>query len=153
MIISSVQFSLSVVSDSNSMDCSTPGLPVHHQLPEFTQTHVHRVSDAIQPFHPLLSPSPPTFNLSQHQSLFKWVISSHQLSKVLEFQLQHQSFQWIFRTDFLQNGLGGSPCSLRDSQVSSPTPQFKSINSSVLSLLHSPTLTSIHDYWQNHSLD
>ena len=153
MIISSVQFSLSVVSDSNSMDCSTPGLPVHHQLPEFTQTHVHRVSDAIQPFHPLLSPSPPTFNLSQHQSLFKWVISSHQVSKVLEFQLQHQSFQWIFRTDFLQNGLGGSPCSLRDSQVSSPTPQFKSINSSVLSLLHSPTLTSIHDYWQNHSLD
>ena len=153
MIISSVQFSLSVVSDCNSMGCSTPGLPVHHQLPEFTQTHVHRVSDAIQPFHPLLSPSPPTFNLSQHQSLFKWVISSHQVSKVLEFQLQHQSFQWIFRTDFLQNGLGGSPCSLRDSQVSSPTPQFKSINSSVLSLLHSPTLTSIHDYWQNHSLD
>ena len=135
------------------MDCSTPGFFVLHHLPELAQTHVHRVSDAIQPFHPLLSPSPPTFNLSQHQSLFKWVISSHQLSKVLEFQLQHQSFQWIFRTDFLQNGLGGSPCSLRDSQVSSPTPQFKSINSSVLSLLHSPTLTSIHDYWQNHSLD
>ena len=76
-------------------------LPVHHQLPEFTQTHVHWVSDAIQPSHPLLSPSPPTFNLSQHQGLFKSVSSSHQVAKVLEFQLQHQSFQWIFRTDFL----------------------------------------------------
>ena len=119
MIISSAQFSRSVVSDCNSMDCSTPGLPVHHQLPEFTQTHVHRVSDAIQPFHPLLSPSPPTFNLSQHQSLFKWVTSSHQVAKVLEFQLQHQSFQWIFRTDFLQNGLVGSPCCPRHSQESS----------------------------------
>ena len=81
------------------MDCSTPGLPVHHQLPEFTQTHVHWVSDAIQASHPLLSPFPPTFNLSQHQGLFKWVSSSHQVAKVLEFQLQHQSFQWTLRTD------------------------------------------------------
>ena len=81
------------------MDCSRPGLPVHHQLPEFTQTHVHRVSDAIQPSHPLSSPSPPTFNLSQHR-LFKWVSSLQQVARVLEFQLQHQSFQWIFRTDF-----------------------------------------------------
>ena len=79
---------------------STPGLPVHHQLPEFTQTHVHWVGDAIQPSHPLSSPSP-TFNLSQHQGLFQWVSSSHQVAKVLEFQLQHQSFQRIFRTDFL----------------------------------------------------
>ena len=77
------------------------GLPVHHQLPEFTQTHVHWISDAIQPSHPLLSPSSPTFNLSQHQGLFKWVSSSHRVAKVLEFQLQHQSFEWIFRTDFL----------------------------------------------------
>ena len=84
----------------NPMDCSTPGLPVHHQLPEFTQTHVHQVSDAIQLFHPLSSPSPPTFNLSQHQGLFQWVSSSHQVAKVLEFQLQHLSFQWIFRTEF-----------------------------------------------------
>ena len=83
------------------MDCSTPGLPVHHQLPEFTQTHVHWVGDAIQPSHPLSSPSPPVFNLSQHQGLFQWVDSSHQVAKVLEFQLQHQSFQWIFRTDVL----------------------------------------------------
>ena len=83
------------------MDCSMPSLPVHHQLLEFTQTHVHWVSDAIQPSHPLSSPSPPAFNLFQHQGLFKWVNSSHQVAKVLEFQLQHQFFQWIFRTDFL----------------------------------------------------
>ena len=82
-------------------DCSTPGLPVHHQLLEFTQTHVHWVSDAIQPSHPLSPPSPPTFNLSQHQGFFKWVSSSHQVAKILEFQLQHQSFQWVFRMDFL----------------------------------------------------
>ena len=85
----------------NLMDCSTSGLPVHHQLPELTQTHVHWVSDAIQLSHPLSSPSPPAFNLSQHQGLFQWVSSSHQVAKVLEFHLQHQSFQWIFRTDFL----------------------------------------------------
>ena len=80
------------------MDRSTPDLPVHHQLLEFTQIHVHWVSDAIQPSHPLLTPSP-TFNLSQHQGLLKWVGSLHQMAKVLEFQLQHQSFQWIFRTN------------------------------------------------------
>ena len=83
------------------MDCSMPGLPVHHQLPEFTQTRVCWVSDAIQPSHPLLSPPLPTFNLSQHQGLFKWVGSLHQVAKVLEFQLQHQSFQWTLRTDLL----------------------------------------------------
>ena len=82
------------------MDCSTPGLPVHHQLPELTQTHVHRVGDAIQPSHPLSSPSP-SFNLAQHQGLFQGVSSSYQVAKLLEFQLQYQSFQWIFRTDFL----------------------------------------------------
>ena len=137
----------------DSMNRSTPGLPVHHQLPESTQTHVHRVNDAIWPSHPLLSPSPPALNLSQHQGLLKWVSCSHQVAKVLEFQLQHQSFQWTPRTDFLQDGLVGSPCSPRDSQESSPTPQFKSINSSALSFLYSPTLTSIHDHWKNHSLD
>ena len=72
------------------MDCSTPGFPVRHQLPEFTQTHVHWVGDAIQLSHPLSSPSPPTFNLSQHQGLFQGVSSSHQVAKELEFQLQHQ---------------------------------------------------------------
>ena len=135
------------------MDCSTPGLPVHHQLPELAQTHVHRVSDAIQPSHPLSSTSPPAFNLSQHPGLFQGVSSLHQMAKVLEFQPQHQSFQGILRTDFLKDRLVGSPCSPRDSQESSPTPQFKSINSSALSFLHSPTLTSIHDYWKNQSSD
>ena len=86
--------------------CSTPGLPVHHQLLEFIQTHVHGVSDAIQPCHRLSSPSPLAFNLSQHQGLFRWVSSSYQVAKVLEFQLQHQSFQWFsgrisFRMDWL----------------------------------------------------
>ena len=98
---SSVQFHHSVASSTlcDPMDCSMPDLPVHHQLPEFTQTYAHRVGDAIQPSHPLSSPSP-AFNLSQHQGLFKWVSSSHQVAKGLEFQIQHQSFQWIFRTDF-----------------------------------------------------
>ena len=236
------------------MNSSKPGLPVHHQLPEPTQTHVYYIkSDAIQKSHPLSYLSS-AFNLSQHQGFFQWISSSQQVSRVLEFQLQHQSFQWIFRTDFLNNwlvwfphlpfssvqfsrsvmsdslqphelqharpskllsiesvmpsshlilcrpllllppippsirsfpmsplfawggqstgasalasvlpkntqgwspseGLVGSPCSPRNSQESSPTPQFKSINSSALSFLHSPTLTSIHDYWKNHSLD
>ena len=142
----------SCLTPCNPMDCSTPGLPVHYQLPEFTQTHVHWIGDAIQPSHLLSPTSAPAFNLSQHQGLFKWVSSLHQ---VLEFQLQHESFQWIARTDFLNeySGLVGSPCSPRDSQESSPTPQFKSINSSALSFLYSLNLTSIHDYWKNHSFD
>ena len=135
------------------MNCSMPGPPVHHQLPESTQTHEHQVSAAIQPSHPLSSPSPPALNLSQHQGLFRWVSSKHQLAKVLEFQFQHQSFQWTPRTDLLWDRLVGFPCSPKDFQESSPTPQFKSINSSALSFLHSPILTSIHDYWKNHSLD
>ena len=135
------------------MNCSMPGLPVHHQLPEFTQTHVHQVGDAIQPSHSLSPASPPVFNLSQKQGLFQWVSSSHQVAKVLEFQLQHQLFHQIFRTDFLYDGLVGSPCSPRDSQESSPTPQFKTINSLMLSILYGPNLTSTHDYWRNHSFD
>ena len=102
--IPSVQFSSVTQSHPtlcSLMDYSMPSLPVHHKLPEFIQTHVHWIGDAIQPPHPLSSPSPPTFNLSQHQGLFKWVRSSYQVAKTLEFQLQHQSFQWIFRTDFL----------------------------------------------------
>ena len=145
-----MQFSLTLC---NPMNCIMPGFPVHHQMLESTQNHVHRVSDAIQPSHPLSSPSPPAFNLSQHQGLFKWVSSSHQVVKVLEFQLQHQSVQWTPRTDLLYDGLVGSPCSARDSQESSPTPQFKSITSSALSFLHSLTLKSIHDHWKNHNLD
>ena len=140
----------------DSMGCRTPGLPLQHQLPELTQTHVHWVSDAIHPSHPLLSPSPPTFNLSQHQGLFHWVSSSHQVAKVLEFQCHHQSFQWIFRISFkvsfkidwldliaVQETFKGFL----------PTPRFRSINSLVLSFLYSPSLTSIHDYWKNRSFD
>ena len=93
-----------------SMDRSTPGLPVLHHLLQLTQTHVHWVGDAVQPSHPLSSPSPPAFHLSQHQGLFQWVSSSHQVAKVLELQLQHQSFQWIFRPDFLYDWLVWSPC-------------------------------------------
>ena len=103
-ISSSVQFSSvaqSCPTLCNSMNRSTPGLPVHHQLLEFTKTQVHRVSDAIQPSHPLLSPSPPAPNPSQHQAFFQWVNSSYEVAKVLEFQLQHQSFQWTPRTDLL----------------------------------------------------
>ena len=108
---SSVQFSSvsqSCLTLCDPMNRSMPGLPVHHQLPEFTQTHVHRVSDAIQPSHPLSSTSPPAPNPSQHQSLFQWVNSSHEVAKVLEFQLQQHSFQRNPRADLLQNGLVGS---------------------------------------------
>ena len=100
----SVQFSSVAQSCSTLCDpanCSTPGLPVHHRLPESTQTHVHWVGDAIQPSHSLLSPSLPALNLSQQQGFFQWVSSSHQVAKVLEFQLQHQSCQWTPRTDLL----------------------------------------------------
>ena len=157
-IIQSVSPSVSSVAQScltlcDPMNHSTSGLPVHHQLLEFTQTHAHGVGDAIQPSHPMSSPSPPAPNPSQLQGLFQWVNSSHEVAKVLEFQLQHQSFQWTPRTDLLQDGLAGFPCSPRDSQESSLTPQFKIINSSALSFLHSLTLTSIHDHWKNHSLD
>ena len=82
------------------MNRSTPGLPVHRQLPQFTQTQVHCVGDAIQPSHPLSSPSPAP-NPSRHQGLFQWVNSSHEVARVLEFQPQHQYFQWMPRTDLL----------------------------------------------------
>ena len=131
------------------MDCSTPGFPVLHHLLELAQTHVHWVCDAIQPSHPLSSPSPPALNLSQYQGLFKWVSSSHQVAKILEFQLQHQSFQWIFRTGFFLDWLDWSPCTPRDAEESSPTPQFRSIHSSVLGPLYVSTFTSIHDYWND----
>ena len=85
----------------NPMDCSTPGFLVHHQLLELAQTHIHWVGDAIQPPHPLSSPFPPAFNLSQNQGLIQWASSLHQVAQILEFQLQHQSFQWVFRANFL----------------------------------------------------
>ena len=134
------------------MDCSTPGFLVLHYLPEFAQTHVGWISDAIQPSH-LLPPPSPALNFPQHHSLFQWVSSSHQVAKVLKLQLQHQSFQWIFRIDFLLDWLVWSPCRPRDSPQSSPAPQFESVISSVLSFLYGPVLTSIHEYWKNHNLD
>ena len=130
-----------------------PGFPVLHYLQELAQTHVHWVNAAIQPSHPLSSASPPAFNLSQHQGLFQWVSPLHWLAKVLEPCLQHQSFRWLFRTDFFYDWLVGSPCSPKDSQESSPAPQFESISSLSPSLLYGPTLTSVHDYWKKHSFN
>ena len=124
----------------NPMNRSTPGLPVHHQLPESTQTHVHPVSDAIQPSHPLSSPSPLALNPSQHQGLFKWVSSSHQVAKVLEFQLQHQSFQWIFRTDSFRMDWLDLLAVHRTFNNLLQHHNLKSINSLVLSLIYGPTL-------------
>ena len=135
------------------MNCSTPGLPVHHQLLEFTQTHVHQVGDAIQPSHPLLSPFIPAPNPSQHQSLFQWVNSSHEVAKILEFQLsiipskEHPGLI-SFRMDWLDLlGVQGTLKSLL---------QHHSSKASILchsALFYSPTLTSIHDYWKKHSFD
>ena len=135
------------------MGCSTAGFPVHHQLPELAQTHGHRVGDTIRPFHPLSSPSPPAFifpntrvfsNMSALDSMWPkyWSISfsirpSNEYSGLISFRI------WLLWSLF-------SP---RDSQESSPTPQFKSINSSVLSFLYGPTLTSIHNYWENRNFD
>ena len=127
------------------MDCSTLGLPVPHHLPEFAQVHIHCISDATPPSHPLPSTSPPAPNLSQHQGLFQWIGSSHQVPKVLELQFQHQFIQWAFGVDFSQDWMVWSLCCPGNSQESSLAPQFERINSSVLSLLYGPTLTSVHD--------
>ena len=147
----SVQFSLSDSFRPHELlhtrpPCPSPTPRVHPNPHPSSQWCHPAISSSVVPFSSCPNPS-------QHQGLFQWVSSSHEVAKVLEFQLQHQSFQWTPRTHLLQNGMVGSPCSPRDSQEPSPTPQFKSINSSVLSFLHSPTLTSIHDHWKNHSLD
>ena len=129
------------------MDCSVPGFPVHHHLPKLAQTHLHWVSYAIQPSNLLSSLSHPDLNLSHHQGLFKWV-NSYQMAKYWNFSLSvspsnEYSGLILFRIDWFL-----SPCSPRDSQESSPAPQFNSIDYSALSFLYSPTLTSIHDYWK-----
>ena len=152
------QFS-SVQSLSRVRLFATPWIATHQTSLSVTNSQsllkLMSIESVMPPRHLiLLSPSPPALNPSQHQGLFQWVYSSHEVAKVLEFQLQRQFFQWTPRTDLLYDGLVGSPCSPRDSQESSPTPPFKSINSSVpTDFLHSPTLTSIHDHWKNHSLD
>ena len=130
------------------MNHSTPSLPVHHQLLEFTQTHVHWVSDAIQPSYPLPSPSPLAFNLSQHQGLFKWVSSLHQVAKVLEFQLSispSNEYSGLISFEVAWFDLLAIQETLKS--------LFQHHNSSALSLLYGPTLTSIHDYLKNHSFD
>ena len=134
------------------MDCSIPGFAVLHQLPEFAQTHVHWVRDAIQPSHPLSSPSPPFFNLSQHQGLFQWISSSNQVAKVLEFHLSispsnEYSGLISFRIEWFDL------LTVQETLKSSLTLQFKSINSLVLSFLYSPTIKSIHDCWKDQSFD
>ena len=130
----------------------TPWITAHQASLSITnsQSLSKLMSIESQPTHLLPSPSPPAPNPSQHQGLFQWTNSSHEVAKVLDFQLQHQSFRWIPRTGLLQDGLFGSPCSPRYSQESSPAPRFKSINSLALSFLHIPALTSIHDHWKNH---
>ena len=135
------------------MDCSTSGFPVHHQLLELAQTHVHRVNDAIQPSHPLVSPSDPTFQSSPASGSFQMShffasggqsIRASALASVLPVSIQDWfPLRWTGCLSWLS----------KDSQESSPTPQFKSMNSSALRFLYSPTLTSIHDYWKNHSFD
>ena len=134
------------------MDCNTPGLPVPHHLPDLAQTHAHWVGDAIQPSHPLSSPSPPALNLSQQQGHFQWV-GRIRWPKDWSFSFSISAFSEYsglisFRIDWFDL----FAVQQTDSQESSPA-QFKSINSLVLSLLHGPALKSVHDYWKNHSFD
>ena len=147
----SAQFSRSVVSDSlrphglqySRLPCPSPTPGAYSNSCPSSHDGCHH---GWMPYNHFIHCCPLLLPPSIFPSIrvfFQGVSYSHQMAKVLEFQLQRQSFQWIFRTDFLLNGLAGSPCSPRDSQESSPTPQFKSINSSVLSFLHSP---SIYDY-------
>ena len=155
-VILSVQFSSVIQLCStlcDPMDCTMPVFPVHHQLPELTQTHVHWVGDVIQPTQPLSPPSPPAFNLSSIR-----IFSNESVLPIM--WPKFWSFSFSIRPSNENLGLislrickMGSPCSPRDSQGSSPTPQSKSISSSVLSLLYSLTLTSIHNYWKKHSFD
>ena len=153
-LFNSVQFSHSVVSNSlRRHGLQQARLPFHHQPPEFTQTHLHWVGDATEPSHPLSSPSPPTFNLSQHQSF--------PMSQF--FASGDQDIDWSFSFSFSPSNEYSGLISFRiewfdllaiqKTLKSSPTPQFKSINSSALSFLHSPSLTSVCDHWKNHSLD
>ena len=128
------QASLSIMKSQSSL-----------RVTSFESVMPSSISSSVVPFSSCLHPF-------QHQGLFQWVSSLHQVAKVLELQLQHQSFQSIFSVDFLYNEMVWSLCSLRDSQESFPT-QFESINSSMLSLLYGPTFTSIHDYWKDHSFD
>ena len=126
--------------------CPSPTPGVHSNSCPLSQWCHPTISSSVIPFSSHLQSFPASESFPKSQ----FFVSGGQ---TIGFQRQHQSFQWIFRTDLLQNGLVGSPCSPRDSQESSPTPQFKSINSLALSFLYSPTLISVHDYWKNYSFD
>ena len=156
----------------DTMDCSMPGFPIPHHLLKFAQVHVHCIGDAIQPSHPLSHSSPSALNLSQHQELFQWVMCSHQMTNILELQLQYQSFEWYSRLISLKIdwfdllAVKGTLRSLLqhhslkasifwcpwDFQESFPTPQFEGINSLAFCFLYSPALTAVCDHWEDHSL-
>ena len=148
-----LSLSLNCVQFFDSMDCSMPGFPVLHYLPQFAQTHIHWVSDAIQPSHPLLPPSLLVLNLSQHRLFAKESVLCLRWPKYWSFSssiilpMNIQGWFPLGLTRFL------SPWGPRDSEESSPAPQFENINSLVISLLYSTTLTSVHDYWKSHSFD
>ena len=144
-------FSHLVMSDS-LWPCGLSGLPVPQHLPGFAQVHVHCTGDAIQPSHPLTPSSPFALNLYQHQDLFQWVSCSPEKIKILEFQLRHQSFQWVFSVGFPYDWLVWSCCP-KDAQETSPAPQFEDINSLVLHFLYCLALTTICDHWRDHSFD
>ena len=152
--MTSVQFSCSVMSDSlwphglqhARHPCPSPTPEVYPNSCPLSPWYHPTISSSVVPFFSCLKSFPALGSLQMSRF-------SHEMANVLEFQLQHQSFQWTLRTDLLWDGLIGSPCSPGDSQESSPTPQLKSINSLVLSFLYSPTLTSIYDYWKYHSFD
>ena len=143
-------FAQSCVTPWDPMDCSTPGFPVLHQLPELAQTHILQVSEAIQPSHPLSSPSHPPVSLSQHQDLL-WVSSLYQVYQSIGVSASALILQMNIQGWFPWGWTGWISLQSRGSKESSPTPQFKSSNSSVLNFLYGPTLTSKHDYWKNHS--
>ena len=134
------------------MKCSTSGHPVQ-QLPEFTQTHIHWVGDAMQPSHPLSSPSPPAFNRSQHQGLFKWVSSLHQVANVLEFLLQLKYFPMNIQDWFPLRCTGWISLQSKGHSRVFPNTKVQKHQFLASQLSLSPTLTSIHDYWKNHSFD
>ena len=146
-------FSHSVVSDSATTWTAACHISLSFTISWSWLKFMSNLMTKIHLSHPLSSPSTSAFNLFPASESLQWVRSSHQVAKVSELQLQHQSFLWMFRADFLWDWLVWSHCCPRDSQESSPTPQLKSINSLALSFLYDPTFTYIHDYWKNHGFD
>ena len=147
-----ISFPVVVVQSPNCVHLFvTPWTAAHQASLSFTISQSLPKFMSIQRSHPLMPSSPSALSLSQHQGLVQWVSGSHQMTTILK--LQHQSFQWVFRVDFPSDWLVWAPCCPRDSQESSPAPQFKGINSLLFWLLYGPVLTTIHDHWEGHSLD